>query len=231
MSQSVAEAYPADGPEWLSDDEIAKVAAGTLAIMHESYAHDLADVRKQFFGLLAAQRALQDGYGWAIYNGDEDGSVAVLGARDVLLLSNGRAQQGLGNYPVPLARITTNELFMHGDAQFYLSEDITILPDGTAAYFISSLRVAEDDCDKSQDSAVMALEAPLFTVSGGNLAVTPNMYTVTPTASVRSERDSKHAVWPFGDSHSLTDQAYALEKAKEILESIADTEPTAHHEF
>lgn len=229
MTQPNPDYYPPDGREWVEAEEIEELAAQDEAMMLEQYIHEVATLRRQFFGKLLAHGALKDGLGWAIFDDETQGSVAELESREVLLLCGAVEGTSMVEYPIPLIRIITNEPYVAEDAITYISEDVTVKPDGTANYFIDAIRL-EADNPSQQSKALKESSAPLFIIRDGRLRFTENWLPATPSIRVTSDSEPNMSVRPFGDSQAMADNIYALSKARAMLDSISDLVPLWHHE-
>jgi hypothetical protein len=229
MTQIGADFYPQEDPEW-DALELSRAAAHELAMRYEAYTHEVADVRRQFFGLLMAHSALEDGLGWGIFDDDPPGNVAEQGARDVLLFCGAAEGETMGGHIIPAIRILVNEPFTSGDKTEYLTEDISILPGGVAAYAMSSVEVSTDPSDGS--GTLKKSSGHIFTIQDGHLILlSPKDKAGTSVPIVKANPQAKEFAMPWGDGQDLDDQTFALARAREILDSIAHITPSYHHEY
>jgi hypothetical protein len=229
MTQFGADFYPQEDPEW-DALELSRAPAHELAMRHETYVHAVADVRRQFFGMLMAHQALEDGLGWAIFDDDPAGSIAEQGARDVLLFCGAAEGETMGGYIIPAVRILVNEPFTSGDKTEYLTEDISILPNGVAAYSMSSVEVITDP---SGDSGTLKKSSGhIFTIQDGHLILlTPKDKAGTSIPKVKADPSAKEFAMPWGNGQDLDDQTFALDRARDILDSVAHITPQYRHEY
>lgn len=160
-------------------------------------------------------------------------SVDSLSGREVLILSlprpNKMQQSG---HPVPLVRMITNEpIFSENGIRSYLTEDITILENGQAMYFMDSVQMSSEYGGTDHDIGVALADSrsPLFLVNGQNELIISNKRSwITPIAMLQVIEDARSfRVFPFGGAYgSVEDSNFALNRAQELLDSIRDIEPS-----
>jgi hypothetical protein len=227
------EAFTGDGTPWAEDEERDLFLDNTAAILEEHVVHSAAMVREIAFSRLAALRALQDGFGWVMFDDEVPGDLADTDSREVLVFSGPVADtSGPGNdLIVPYLRIITSESYVRESEVTYLAEDITIRPDGTAVYDISTVLLDHENNEQLR-GAIIESPVALVTVIDGKLAFIGNTNDVTTVSSLHSS-DGSRTVTPFGDGGRNTeyDQHYALDKAVEILGSVAHLTPFAQYTF
>jgi len=196
------------------------------ALAVEKYTHDVGAFRKKLFGILMSNNAIDvEGFGWAMYLTAEEKSDATAIVKEVVITSRPRADEGIGGHIVPLIRIITNEPIVNDGHGFYLTEDITVEPNGNAQYLTSGIRMADEEHRKLFAVNMETSLARLFLIVDGNLAVSNNLRPVTPVINVASSGNSRNFVRPFGSPDVISDKIYALDKANGILGNVIDVTP------
>jgi len=218
--------YPPEGHDWIPTVDIRRAIEHNDALAVEKYTHDVGAFRKRLFDILVSNNAIGvEGFGWAMYVTTEAESDATATAKEVVITSRPRADEGIGGHIVPLIRIITNEPIVNDGHDFYLTEDITVEPNGNAQYLTSGIRMAGDENRKLFAENMETSLAPLFLIVDGKLALSDNLRPVTPVINVASSLNSRNFVRPFGSQDVISDKIYALDKANGILSSVIDVTP------
>lgn len=204
------------------------------ALLAEEHAHGVTEFRKAFWSKLAASCATSGGRGWAIFNGEEwAGSVATLTDREVLILSfPRRLEMAAVAIHEPLIRLITNEPIVSEDgALSILTEDVTVLENGHVQYLMDVVQMTGEygSTDHDVTTALADSRSPLFFVKpNGKLVIQNKRELSTPLALVRVIKNAgSFTVYPYGPHEgSAEDYSYGLYRAKEILDSIQDVDPS-----
>ena len=224
------EYYPPGGHDWVSSNDLRRARAHSEALLSEKYFHDVAAFRAQFFSKLTAYGAMHEGFGWAIFNGeDEDNTDTELYARRrVLLVCRSRPDTlQATSHPIPLIRLITNEPIISESGISYLAEDATVYENGRASYHVGGVHVM--DANGQPVDEIKHVLTPLFSVSAeNNLLISTNSTPVTPSFILKDSVLPDDAARPFGPatSESLEDYIYALENASSILQSVMNIDPS-----
>jgi hypothetical protein len=237
--------YPPDGHDWVATDAIRKLSEHNEALMAEQYAEQLREFRTKFFGKLASHGAMdwEQRNGWAMFHAEnQDDSGLAMGDRPEVLLTcrlQLEGDQPDEDNPIPHIRIVTNETVI-GEEKisketgtyirplYYLTEDITISPNGDAQYLPDAVNreVASEEVESEAEQKTLVSYSPLFYYVNKQVMFSPNTPYVTPVLHVKADEDSKESVTPFGIWGNLEDRLYALHKARKMLDSLDLAEPS-----
>jgi hypothetical protein len=229
----VPENYPQNGHDWVSHDDLLRATTLTEALLAEKYNRDVAAFREQYFGKLTAYGAMDEGLGWAVFNAeDEDDDTENLSRCEVLLTCRFRPEATQSwVHPVPLIRIITNEPIRSETGLTYITEDVTIMENGLASYQLGAVRTKGENGKLLDDlgNVLNSSVSPLFWVAEENkLIVTTNAGPTTPHFKIKDAELPDVRVFPYGTAtgSSLEDSIYALDRARDILQSIQDLDPS-----
>jgi hypothetical protein len=219
------EGYPRDGPDWVPMDELVQLAAQDEALQSERCVYGVKEFRERFFSKMFSHEAIAGGVGWAIFNDDPPGNVAEQGSLQVLFFSSPYQNRGVEGHVIPLIRLMTIEPFATEDATHFVSQDVTIEPEGSVHYFVHAVEFRDYDQDQ-REGALKEATAPIFYADGAKLSYVGNWYPMTPTIPLKLLDNPTVRIWPFGNKDAAPkDQLYALDKAIELFESVADSVP------
>lgn len=190
---------------------------------------DLRVFRANVYTKMLNEGAIENGSGWAVYRYSEesdDPQTTMPQYKEVLVMARPNSDTGIYgcNMDVPTIRIISNELIRTSYGTEWLTKDFIADNEDDTQFFVGCL-------EDSKLRNVGGNRAVVFNVDPeGNLCSTRNFHVFSPVIGVYHEdldtAGTEANPTPFGHYTCLEDKTYALERGSDILNEIADRQPS-----
>lgn len=174
--------------------------------------------------MLMVCNSIDQNGGWATYNMQSENCTNLVEVenKDVLVYVT---------YPclseneilIPRIRILSNEMYLplDGENPQILTIDITIDEENDVQFLASAVN---PELDPNFENS----QAIVFVAQGDSLSISKNFNFFTAISAVETE---EYSALPFGHYSQINDKVYALDRAKQIIDAVKNSEPNACKSF